>query len=84
MHDLFEELDAWNPRWRDYYRTIWQAAQACGVHTEIAYAAWIKTDDGRNYERLMYGVPNYQAAIETAQEAVDRLPVGLATMKDAS
>jgi hypothetical protein len=72
MHNLFEELEAWNPRWREQYRTLWDAAQAAGE--QALYYAWIKTEDGRNYERLMYGVPNYSAAIEQTQTAFDRLP----------
>ena len=81
MHDLFEELDAWNPRWREYCRTVWDAAQAAGVAD--LYRAWIKTEDGRNYERLTFGVPNYQSAICAAREAAERLPISVATMKDA-
>ena len=80
MHELFEELDAWNPCWRKVYRTLWDAAQAAGEQER--YRAWIKTEDGRMYERLMYGVPHYDAAISAAQESADRLPVGITTTRD--
>jgi hypothetical protein len=78
---LFEELEAWKPRWREMYRTIWDAAQAAG--SQDLYRDWIKTEDGRNYERLMYGVPQYDAAIAAEQEAAERLPVGVAVLRDS-
>lgn len=72
MHDLFEELDAFCPYWRDQYRSIRDAAYAAGPHALLMYHSWIRTDDGANYERLMFGVPNYAAANESAADAAAR------------
>ncbi len=81
IHELFDELDAWNPRWREQCRSIYEAARASGAGE--LYRLWAQTEDGRNYERLMFGVPNYQSAIEAQQEAANRLPTGIATHKDS-
>lgn len=83
MHELFEELEAWNPRWQLVAPRIPDAAQCAGPHAVAAYQRWLQTDDGKTYDRLMSEVPNYSQAIREAQEAAERLPVAVATMKDA-
>lgn len=83
-HALFEELEAWNPKWREQTSRILDAARQAGPYAVDLYMEWIKTDEGQTYDRLMYGVPNYQAAIQALQESTDRLPVAIATHKDAS
>lgn len=71
-HELFEELDAFDPKWRDRYPTIGEAAGAAGVPG--LYHEWRSTPEGRAYAARMAGVPNYAQAIKAAQEAAERLP----------
>jgi hypothetical protein len=74
-HELFEELDAFDPKWRTHYPTIGEAAGAAGV-TDL-FHRWRNTDEGRAYTARMDGVPNYAGAIKAAQEAAERLPFNL-------
>ena len=71
-HELFEELDAFNPRWREHYPTIASAAAAASC-TDL-YRQWAATPEGASYRLRMSGVPDYQGAVKAAQEAADRLP----------
>jgi hypothetical protein len=72
-HDLFWELEAFDPRWQTRYSTIKQAAEAAGVMLE--YHSWLSTAEGKTYRRAMRGVPDTLALIAEAQAAADRAPI---------
>lgn len=74
-HELFEELEAFDPRYRDHYATVRGAAVAAGVYE--LYVAWRKTDEGKACAAITRDVPDYISAIKTAQEAAERLPHSL-------
>ncbi len=77
-HELFEELEAFDPKWQSHYANIAQAACAAGVMNIYRY--WIKTREGEAYLRLSAGVPDYKGAIEKEQESASRLPFGLSNL----
>lgn len=54
QHELFEELEAFDPRWQQHYPRIIDAATAADVLD--LYAAWTKTQAGLAYQRSMTGV----------------------------
>jgi hypothetical protein len=72
---VFEELDAFDPKWRDHYPTIRSAATA--AQCDGLFVDWRNTEEGRAYAARMDGVPNYAQAIKAAQEAAERLPFNL-------
>jgi hypothetical protein len=74
-HELFEELEAFDPRYREHYATVRGAAIAAGVHD--LYLAWRKTPEGAACASITQDVPDYAGAIKTAQEAAERLPFNL-------
>lgn len=53
-HELFEELDAFNPRWQAAYRTVAVAATAAGVSS--LYLDWLRTPQGKLHEAIMADV----------------------------
>lgn len=69
--ELFEELDAFDPRWQSGYRTIGHAAQAADVLD--LYKKWLETPEGVKYLAIVRDVPDHVgrsralAEIERAQ-----------------
>jgi hypothetical protein len=74
-HELFEELDAFHPQWRNNYATLRGAAIAAGCYE--LYVAWRRTDEGKACESITRDVPDYLGAVKAAQEAAERLPFNL-------
>lgn len=70
MHDLFDELDAFNPKWRDVYPTVRSAAEAAEVMG--LYVDWTHTPEGMAYKSAFADVPDYAAAAKAAAESVER------------
>jgi hypothetical protein len=61
MHELFEELDAFDERWRLKYATLYEAAQAAGV--VHMYENWARaTVAGRAYVTNYENLPDYKHA----------------------
>lgn len=57
-HELFEELEAFNPRWQQRYATIRDASIAAGVLP--LYVTWLETThQGALYSFRMRDVPDY-------------------------
>lgn len=56
MHELYEELDAFDPRWRNRYATVYLAFLAAELPYEI-WHSFKQSTDGRNYTHTMTGVP---------------------------
>jgi len=59
MHPLFEELDAFDERWRQKYATLYDAAKAAG--SLDLYVHWLGTQEGHSYQKHYDGVPVYHA-----------------------
>lgn len=47
MTDLVDELDAFDPKWREHYATLGQAVQAAGGHAVAVFREFIKTPEGQ-------------------------------------
>lgn len=63
-HPLFDELEAFHPRWMDLYDTLEEAAKAAGVH-----AMWIDWCNGcGRHTAGCSRVPNHRAAIKRLQQ----------------
>jgi hypothetical protein len=56
-HELFEELDAFCPRWQATYPTLYSAACAAGVVD--LYRDYLKTKAARPRARGELNVPDY-------------------------
>lgn len=68
IHELFEELNAFDPKWPDHYLTIGEAAQYAGL-TDL-YRDWAQTTEGREHIEL-FAVPDILSAVEEAQRDAD-------------
>lgn len=78
-HDLFYDLEAFDPKWQMHYRTIALAARAAGVLG--MFSEWLLTQEGRQYREVMRGVPDTLELTRLAQEAADRLPYRMVSAK---
>ena len=74
-HELFEQLDACDPKWRQRYPTLLAAAREADVVG--LYHQYLATPGGRLYLQTTAGVPDYAGAIRAAQESADHLPYRL-------
>lgn len=54
--ELHEELDAFDPRWKERYPSIARAAEAANV-TEL-YGRWLATSDGQKYAGAIKELPD--------------------------
>ncbi len=45
--ELLEELDAFDPGWREHFRSLEDASRRAGVHA--LYARWALTENGKAY-----------------------------------
>lgn len=69
--EFIEELDAFDPKWKERYRTPLDAAKAAG---NIAlYHHWIQNGSGKARAALLAGVPDTVAANEAARELRRRM-----------
>jgi hypothetical protein len=78
LHPLFEELQAFDPRYQHRYPTLRDAAQAAGVMD--LFADYLRTQDGHKYAREVATAPDVLGATREAAEAADRLPYTLDTI----
>jgi len=70
MHsELVDELDAFDPKWRNHYKTLHAAAVAADV--EYLYAQFIRTGQGAKLVEA-FDVPDYAGAAERSRESVER------------
>lgn len=58
-HELFDELDAVNPRWQSQYSTLPEAARAYGLHDLLQ--EYLTSPTGQEYSRRMAGVIDWEA-----------------------
>jgi hypothetical protein len=76
QHDVFLELDAFDPRWRSHYPTMKAACAAAGC--EALRQDWIGSDAGAKIEAALRDVPDYLGDTLREQElsthTVDPLP----------
>ncbi len=78
-HELFEELEAFDPKWQTHYPTILAAASAANV--EGLYRIWLaNTVEGKDYFQRMKDVADTAGAIKRAQDSAERLPFGLGNL----
>lgn len=78
-HDLFWELEAFNPRWQTCYRTVLEAAKAAQV-IEM-YTDWLFTPTGKRYQELHNDVPDTLERVRLEQEAMQRLPFTITSLQ---
>ena len=78
QHDLFLELEAFNPRWQIVYASVGQAAKAAKVLP--MFQEWLLTEEGKHYQEIVRDVPDYEAnnaAERRMREALlARAPIG--------
>lgn len=55
--ELHEELDAFDPKWKERYPSIAAAAHAADVGE--LYGRWLSTPDGVKYTSAVAGVPDH-------------------------
>lgn len=55
--ELHEELDAFDPRWKEHYSSIRAASIAAGV--QDIYEHWLKTADGAKYTAIVKELPDH-------------------------
>jgi hypothetical protein len=65
-HELFEELDAFRPKWQATYATLYAAARAAGVLN--LYADYLKTKTGAQRARAFTEATGRCAPVETAAQ----------------
>ena len=77
-HQLFEELEAFDPRYAQRYRTLRDAAIAADCLP--LFLDYLRSAQGQAYATEVAAVPDALGAIEAAQESADRLPYTLTTI----
>jgi hypothetical protein len=75
-HEVFLELDAFDPKWRSHYPTMKAACEAACC--EDLRQDWLRTEAGARIAEALRNVPDYLADAarerELASHTVDRLP----------
>lgn len=74
MHPLFEELEAYNPKWRTAYATLRAAAQS--AQCLGLYYAWLRTPAGEAYRTHVASVPDVAALKGQTVAELDPVPGG--------
>jgi len=84
-HELFELLDAWNPKWQTQYNSLLEAVNASDEEIALAYGEWLRTDAGQQHLATFKDVPDVLSAIKAAQEAEENssLPYKLSNIGKA-
>lgn len=78
-HELFEELDAFDPYWQKNYRTLAQAVVAASAITP--YIRDLYTDYANSSVRSVDGVPDILGYIEDCKKAEEESPFFQRAMK---
>ena len=76
-HELFDELDAFDPHWQRNYPNLFQAvdaAVAAAGYVRDIYLDFISSEAGLNYLANYEDVPDVKGAIEAAQKAEEESP----------
>ena len=76
-HELFDELEAFDPNWQANYPNLFQAvdaAVAAAGYVRQIYLDFISSEAGLNYLANYKDVPDYKGAIEAAQKAEEDSP----------
>ena len=68
-HELFEELEAFDPKWQEHYRSLFEAATAAKVRDLLVQ--YLETPAGGAYLSHTAGVRDYKAEIEEHQRLVE-------------
>lgn len=69
-HELFEELEAFDPKWKLKYSTTYDAAVAANALD--LYADYTQTLLGSAYVRTYANVPDYAGAAQRSAESAER------------
>ena len=77
-HELFEELEAFDPNWQRNYRSVITAAKA--AKADELLREWLRTHQGETYLSHIHATRDYLAEIEEYQallaEEEAKLPFG--------
>jgi hypothetical protein len=72
-HELFDELEAFDPKFQENYRTLWLAVHAASKDTP--YVRDLYDDYARQFSRAaIENVPDILSAIESARKAEEDSP----------
>jgi hypothetical protein len=61
-HELFDELDAFDPKWQINYKSVISAAKA--ARCEWALSDWLSTHQGETYLSHIHATRDYLAEVE--------------------
>lgn len=70
-HELFEELDAFDPKWQEHYETLREAASAAQVLP--MYYLYMSTADGSLRHIRHSGIPNTVRANKLERNMRERM-----------
>lgn len=79
--ELHEELDAFDPRWKEHYTSIGRAAMAADVIG--LYGRWVETDDGKKYLAAIRQLPDHVGKSKREAEEMNAprsLPYGYSNL----
>lgn len=81
-HELFDELDAFDPRWQSKYRSVISAAKAAGVGELLR--DWLSSHQGETYLSHIHATRDYLKEIEDykklREEEESKLPFGYSNL----
>lgn len=76
-HEIFEELEAFDPCWVSRFDTIKDAAIAASEVTPYVmniYLDYLQTPEGKRYQDYILSAPDIRGAIRAAQKAEQDSP----------
>jgi len=83
VHELFEELQAFDPHWNDRFNSLQEAVDFVAQETPYInemHIDFLNTPEGRAYEDDIVSVFDYQGAIKAEQESAKKMPFTLSNI----
>jgi|DEB0MinimDraft_6_1074348.scaffolds.fasta_scaffold14213_3 hypothetical protein len=80
VHELFEELQAFDPHWNDRFNSLQEAVDFVAQETPYInemHIDFLNTPEGRAYEDDIASVFDYQGAIKAEKEAARKMRFNL-------
>ena len=83
VHELCEELQAFDPHWNDRFNSLQEAVDFVAQETPYInemHIDFLNTPEGRAYEDDIVSVFDYQGAIKAEQESAKKMPFTLSNI----
>ena len=68
-HELFEELEAFDPKWQEKHKSLFEAAQAAGANDLLR--EYLETPQGESYLAHIAAVRDYLTEIQEYQKELE-------------